>query len=149
MLVLAASLPDLDGMGLLWSVDAYQEAHHVWGHNLAAALLLSILLSLVSDHRRLCFPLCIALFHLHLLMDFHGSGQGWGIAYWWPLSGQYCYTDHAWSLGGWQNYAALGILAAWTWLILRLKNRTLFEHMAPPVDRAFLKVFGTPQGQEL
>lgn len=142
MLVLAASLPDLDGLGLLWSADAYRAVHHIWGHNLVAALILSLVLSSLSDHKRLCFPLCLALFHLHLLMDFYGSGRGWGIAYWWPFSDRYYETEQAWSLGGWQNYLSLAGLVLWSWFIMRTRGRTPFEFIAPVADRAFLSVFG-------
>jgi hypothetical protein len=40
--------------------DAYQTYHHKIAH--------------------------LALFHLHLVMDFVGSGPGWGIYYFWPFS---------------------------------------------------------------
>ncbi len=149
LIVLAASLPDLDGLGLLWSAEAYQAVHHVWGHNLTAALALSLIASLCSDHKRWCFLLCLAAFHLHLLMDFYGSGPGWGIAYGWPFDEHSYQTDRAWSLGGWQNYVTLAGLLVWAWIILRTKRRTLFELFAPTIDRAFVNVFGRREGQEL
>lgn len=139
--VFAASLPDLDGLGLLWSEDAYRGVHHIWGHNLLAAIVVSGLLSLAANRKPLCFLVCVFLFHLHLLMDFYGSGQGWGIAYGWPFSHHYFETANAWSLGGWQNYLTLALLVIWSWWLLRVKHRTPFEHLAPTVDRAFLSVF--------
>lgn len=142
MAVLAASLPDLDGLGLIWSEDAYHAVHHIWGHNLLAAVLVSGLLSLAARRRLMCFIVCLFLFHLHLLMDFYGSGQGWGIAYGWPFSDRYYETEHAWSLGGWQNYVTLAVLVVWSWWLLRRKRRTPFEYFAPAIDRAFLNVFG-------
>lgn len=33
----AAALPDLDGLGILFSPSAYETAHRVWGHNLLVA----------------------------------------------------------------------------------------------------------------
>ena len=149
MLVLAASIADIDGVGILWSTDAYLELHHVCGHNLVAAISASTILGLLSQHRALCIFLSLALFHLHLLMDFYGSGQGWGIACWWPFSDEYYHTDGAWSLGGWQNYLALAILIGWSWRIHRARRRTPFELLLPVVDRAFLNVFTPRQDQEL
>ena len=143
-LVLASSLPDLDGLGLIWSRDAYFAVHHVWGHNLFVGTLGCLLLSLGSDHRKCTFLWAILVFHLHLLMDYFGSGQGWGIAYFWPVSDHHFLTETAWSLGGWQNYVALAILGMCSFVILRTRRRTPFEILAPVVDRAFVSVFAAP-----
>jgi inner membrane protein len=144
VLVLASSLPDLDGLGLIRSQEAYFAVHHVWGHNLLVGTLGCLLFSYWADHRRRSFLFAVIVFHLHLLMDFFGSGLGWGIAYFWPFSDHYFLTENAWSLGGWQNYVTLGILVIWSVSILRSKRRTPVEILAPAVDRAFVNVFCAP-----
>ena len=143
-LVLASSLPDLDGLGLIWSQEAYFAVHHVWGHNVFVGTLGCLLLSLWSDHRKRSFLLGLLVFHLHLLMDFFGSGEGWGIAYFWPVSEHHFLTEAAWSLGGWQNYLALAVLAVGSFVILRTRRRTPLEILAPVLDRAFVNVFAAP-----
>ena len=68
--VVAAAIPDLDGLGLLAVPFAgshfYERYHHVLGHNLTFAVIACLAY--------------FALFHLHLLMDYYGSGPGWGIS---------------------------------------------------------------------
>ena len=53
--MLAASLPDLDGVTYVLGQNAYWATHHVYGHNLLFALLLSGVLTLFSEHRERCF----------------------------------------------------------------------------------------------
>jgi|ERR1051326_6356312 hypothetical protein len=76
--MLAASLPDLDGLGILTGQEAYWEYHHVVGHNLPAALLVAGILTFFSTNRRKVFWVYLGLFHLHLVLDYFGSGPGWG-----------------------------------------------------------------------
>jgi membrane-bound metal-dependent hydrolase YbcI (DUF457 family) len=39
---IAAALPDIDGLSLLWGPVAFAEIHRVWGHNLLASIVLGI-----------------------------------------------------------------------------------------------------------
>jgi hypothetical protein len=49
-------------------------------------------------------------FHLHLLMDYYGSGPGWPIVYFWPLTDFKFVNWSAWELSSWQNQLAAGVL---------------------------------------
>ncbi|MCL2304713.1 MAG: metal-dependent hydrolase [Planctomycetaceae bacterium] len=46
----AATLPDWDGLTLLWSVNLFDTAHRCWGHSIIACVLLSALFA-VGDYR--------------------------------------------------------------------------------------------------
>lgn len=134
--MMAATLPDLDGISLAWGQDAYQRWHHVLGHNVFFGLLLSAGCSLLSRpvHRVRYFLVCLALFHLHLVMDFYGSGPGWEIHYLWPLTYLGWGSENAWEFGGWQNYVAMGALFVWSLVVAWWRCITPFELVAPSVD---------------
>lgn len=114
--VLAASLPDLDGLSLLWGREAYWQHHHTFGHSLFFGLSLASMLAVAAGGRLKAFLVFLALFHLHLALDFLGSGQGWGLAYGWPFTERLIENPWAWPFASWQNYAAglfFGGWAAW------------------------------------
>ena len=67
--MMAATAADLDGLGLLVSLEAYGEYHHVRAHILAFGVLLSALLTAFSPHRLKAFGLHLVLFHIHLVLD--------------------------------------------------------------------------------
>ena len=72
--MLAAGLPDLDGVTYFFGDEAYWATHHIYGHNLLFALLLSGVLVVFCAQVKL-FPVFSAVasaFHDHLL----GSGEG-------------------------------------------------------------------------
>jgi hypothetical protein len=133
--MLAASVPDLDGLGILISQDLYWDMHHVVGHSAAFGAVLATALALVPQPRRLLGLSCyLALFHLHLGMDLLGSGEGWTIAYLWPFSGLELEYSGAWALFSWQNLSAAGALLAWTMWIAAQRDRTPLEVIMPSLD---------------
>src|ERR1700712_4528283 len=78
--MVAASAADVDGLGMIAGDYYYQEYHHVLGHNLLFAVAISVLLAAFSRRRRaIAFCAYLALAHLHLLLDYYGSGPGWPI----------------------------------------------------------------------
>lgn len=133
--MLAAALPDLDGLSRAFGEEAYWDYHHVVGHNLAFGLVLSAALTAFSTHRTLAFAAYVALFHLHLVMDYYGSGPGWGIAYLWPFSQREARNPHAWPFYSWQNLSTAGVFVAWTFVLIPLKGRTPLERVMPSLDR--------------
>ncbi len=53
----AASAADLDGLGILVSVECYAEYHHVLAHNALFGFVLASLLAVCSRHRLKAFGL--------------------------------------------------------------------------------------------
>ena len=117
--MLAASLADLDGLSLLFGQEAYWDYHHLLGHNLAFALLFCGVLTCFATHRLLAFTLYLTLAHLHLVLDYFGSGPGWPIHYLYPLSHVAISNPRAWEFYSWQNMTAAGLLLLWTIRIAR------------------------------
>lgn len=138
--MIAAAAADVDGVGIVFGEEAYWALHHKLGHNVFFGLLLSAGLTISSRRRRGgLFLLYLLLFHLHLLMDYFGSGPGWMIHYLWPADHRGWKTDLAWPLSSWQNYLAFGVLLAWTVLIARKRRRTPLEMLAPRLDGILLR----------
>jgi hypothetical protein len=137
----AASAADLDGLGILVSVECYAEYHHVLAHNALFGFVLASLLAVCSSHRLKAFGLFLALFHLHLIMDYYGSGLGWGIAYLWPFSEHQMQSPYAWELASWQNFVTGVLLLGWTILIVIRKHRTPLEFIAPSADKKIVTAF--------
>jgi hypothetical protein len=138
---MAASIaPDLDGISMISGINSYLKYHHVLTHNLAFGVFASAMACALVKPSFRYFLILLTLFHVHLLMDLYGSGIGWGIAYFWPFSGAYLSSDHAWSFVGWQNYMAFGILAVWTIVIARKLRRTPLEWVAPRLNAEVLGI---------
>ena len=132
--MLAAGLADLDGLGILAGQEAYWDYHHIVGHNLLVALALASGLTLFSTNRQRAFWVYLGLFHLHLVMDYLGSGPGWPICYLWPLSRWELVNWNSWELFSWQNIAfGLGCLT-WVIAIAIRKGRTPLEAIMPKLD---------------
>jgi hypothetical protein len=134
--MVAAAGADFDGLGILFGQEAYWKYHHVVGHNLLFGILLSFALVRISSSRIRVFWVFLGLFHLHLIMDFFGSGPGWPIAYFWPLS-WHSWDNRRWSwpFYSWQNMSAAAVLVAWTIAIAVRQGRTPLERLMPSLDR--------------
>jgi hypothetical protein len=138
--MMAASLADLDGLTILAGQDAYWDYHHTLGHNLPFGVLLCLALAAFSTHRLSAFAVYLGLFHLHLVMDYYGSGPGWGIPYVWPISRHQWRDADAWPFYSWQNISAAVFTIAWTVLIARQRGRTPLEAVMPNLDRQLARV---------
>ena len=134
--MLAASLPDLDGLGLFFGKKHYHLWHHVICHNLFFGMLLSVVCATLAQRgrRTKIFILCLGLFHLHLLMDLYGSGRDWGIRYFWPIIAGDYYAAGAWEFVSWQNSFTMGVEVCWIILIAHWKGWTPFELVAPGLE---------------
>jgi membrane-bound metal-dependent hydrolase YbcI (DUF457 family) len=133
--MLAASLADLDGLGILLGQEVYWDYHHKLGHNLLYGVVLCAALAAFATGRALAFAVCLGLYHLHLLMDYFGSGPGWGIPYLWPFSPREWRSENAWPFYSWQNITAFAALLIWTLWIARRLGRTPLESIMPKLDR--------------
>jgi hypothetical protein len=81
----AATVADLDGVTYLFGQNAYWDYHHVVCHNLLFAVLVSAGFAAFSAYRLWSFFVYLLAAHLHLVLDYYGSGPGWPIAYGWPV----------------------------------------------------------------
>lgn len=148
--MIAATIPDLDGVTWFAGQEMYWRTHHVLGHNLPFALVAAGVLTALSTRRLLVFPLYLALFHLHLLMDYWGSGPLWPIYYFYPFSTMKWVNPDGWNLFSWQNITAAALLLAWTAWIARRQGRTPLELLAPRLDRLLVakaRGLARPQGE--
>lgn len=136
--MIAAAAANLDGLGLLVSANYYAEYHHVVARNLLFGLLLTAGLTAFSSHRTRGFGLYFTLLHLHLLLDYFGSGPGWPIVYFWPFSATGFQSQYAWPLASWQNFLATGVLLGWVIAIAIRRGRTPLEAIMPSLDARIL-----------
>lgn len=133
--MIAAAAADVDGLGIVVSWELYGEYHHVLAHNAVFGVLLASGLAAFSRKRLRALGLYLVLYHLHLVLDYYGSGPGWGIAYLWPFSEELWLSPDAWELASWQNLVAGVVLLGWTlWIAIR-KRRTPLEFIAPKWDK--------------
>jgi hypothetical protein len=143
--MIAATGADVDGLGIIFGREsaAYWDYHHKLAHNLPFALLLAGILTIFSTRRVLAFVLYLALAHLHLLMDYLGSGPNWPIDYLWPFSNWRLRNDAAWPFYSWQNMVTALALLLWTIWIAYRRGRTPIELLAPRLDRSFVAWLGS------
>jgi inner membrane protein len=133
--MVAASAADVDGLSIIGGRRMYQDWHHVVGHNLFFAVLLAGALAAFSTHRFKAFWVYLGLAHLHLVLDWFGSGPLWGIYYLWPASREHLrYFEGAWEFSSWQNYLTAGMFLGWTVLIGVYLRRTPLEVIMPELD---------------
>ena len=138
--LLVGTLPDLDGIGIVVSQEAYERYHHVVGHNLLAGLALCGCLALASQRRWFAFFFYLVVFHFHLLLDMLGSGIGWTLSYLWPFHPkQFEWPSLAWEFAGWENKAAFALVVVAMIWIARKFHRTPFEFWFPEGDRILLR----------
>lgn len=136
--IIAATIPDLDGIGIILGEASYQRWHHVACHNLPFCLVVSVVLAGcvrgTLRRRAVLGALFAALFHLHLVMDYFGSGPGWPIVYFWPFSDLKVVNWNAWELSSWQNTLTAAVLLAITVAIAIVQRRTPLEALMPSLD---------------
>ncbi len=136
--MIAGTAHDLDGLGIVFGDDLYQRWHHVAFHGLSFCTLLAAILSALFvngvKRRLLCGLLFVAIGHVHLLMDYFGSGPGWPIVYWYPFSEVRYVNWNSWELSSWQNITAAGVMLALTALIAIRWKRTPLEALMPSLD---------------
>lgn len=101
LIVAAGVLPDLDGIGALWSTSAYASVHRAAGHGLLFIVLWLLVIARCAARPRSTAALAALSFHLHLVLDAVGTG-GLPIRYFWPLSDA-GWRASRWTLASWQN----------------------------------------------
>jgi inner membrane protein len=135
MSMIAAAIPDLDGLSYLGGQEAFWNWHHRACHNLPFGILACGVMTLLSGGKIWLFFWYLALFHLHLVMDIFGSGPCWGIYYFWPFSGwMFDNSPYSWDFYSWENLSIAAGLIAWTILIAVRAGRTPLEAIMPRLD---------------
>jgi len=66
MCMIAATIPDLDGLSIFFGQQAYWNWHHRVCHNLPFGILACLILAAISGKTFRLFVLYLALFHLHI-----------------------------------------------------------------------------------
>jgi len=143
--MIAATAADLDGLGIVFGQEAYWEYHHKLGHNVFFAVVVaSVLTIFLSGARRraAAFALYLTMAHLHLVLDYLGSGPGWAIWYLWPANDVQIVNPHAWPFFSWQNIAAAYGLLAWAVWIAWRDRRTPLELLMPRLDGRLVSMLG-------
>ena len=135
----AGSVADLDGVTYLFGQEAYWDYHHVVCHNLLFSVLVAGAFAAFSTRRVLAFLVYLAAAHLHLVLDYYGSGPGWPIHYGWPAWGWTWNNPDAWEFTSWQNRAAAGAFLLWTIGIAVVCRRTPVELISPSLDARFTR----------
>ncbi|HEV2292358.1 MAG TPA: hypothetical protein VGR35_00795 [Tepidisphaeraceae bacterium] len=138
--MIAAAAQDVDGLGILVSQELYWDYHHKLGHCAAFGVLTSAALAAFSTHWLLAFFTYLALFHLHLVLDYLGSGPGWPLYYCWPTSDTEWLNPRAWPFFfSWQNIGTAFFLIGWTVVIAIRQRRTPLELLMPSLDRKAIR----------
>ncbi len=163
LVALAGVVPDADGLGVLADLVVrdpdqpyryYQQFHHVFGHNLFFALLVSCLALLAATRKRLVAGLMLLSFHLHLLGDIVGArglaDDFWPVPYLWPLGRLDLVWSGQWPLNGWQNFLITGSLMALAFFKAWERGYSPIEMISLRADQGFVQVlrnrFGVPRG---
>jgi membrane-bound metal-dependent hydrolase YbcI (DUF457 family) len=138
--MIAATAADVDGLGRIVSEDLYWDYHHRLGHNVFFALVLAAAMATASTRGRrgAALLMYVALAHVHIVLDYFGSGPGWPLHYLWPMSDVSIVNPHTWPFFSWQNLAAAFALIAGTLLIAARQGRTPVEMITPRLDREFV-----------
>ncbi len=126
------AVPDVDAVTLLLGVDAYLRGHHVYLHNLCAAVLAAVLAAILATRRAAVLALGLAAFLLHLVSDGFGLLE---LRPLWPLS-----RATWWPGGGSYAIAAVGeilvplALLAWGAAVFRRERVSVLEALTPRLD---------------
>ena len=162
LVTLAGVAPDLDGLGIIPEVLTrgsahplawFTQYHHVLGHNIAFAAIVTAASALLARTNRWKTALLVAIsFHLHLLGDVVGArgpdGYQWPVPYWLPFSSQGQWSwSHEWALNAWPNFAITAALLLWTFWFAWSAGRSPLEMVSVRADAAFVKALRQRFGQ--
>ena len=153
IVTLAGVAPDLDGLGIvpeiltqhsrrpiLWWTDY----HHVLGHNLGAAIVMTGIAAAFARSRLRTAALACVTFHLHLLCDVIGArgpdGDQWPIPYLLPFSSSVQWTWRGqWPLNGWQNIVITIAAMVLTFVLARNRGHSPVELFSQNANRVFVE----------
>ncbi|HEX7858726.1 MAG TPA: metal-dependent hydrolase [Verrucomicrobiae bacterium] len=150
---LASVVPDFDGLGLLIDLatrntatptNLWGDYHHVLGHNIGFALLVTALAAIIAHKKLLTAALVCVSFHLHLLGDLIGArgpdGHQWPIPYLNPFSSQPELTwSGQWALNAWPNMLLTAALIALSLHLARTRGYSPLELFSRKTDTLLIQ----------
>ena len=149
----ASVVPDVDGLGIIaeWTtrhsahpLNWWSEYHHVLGHNLGFALLVTAA-SIPFSRQKLITPILVLVsFHLHLLADLVGArgpdGEQWPIPCLLPFSKQVQWTwSGQWALNAWPNFVITAGLIIFAIILARRRGYSPLQLFSAKADAAFVQ----------
>jgi len=152
-IALAGVAPDLDGLGIVpelltrgstHPLPWFSDYHHVLGHNLGFAIVVTIAGFIFARAQRWKTALLVLLsFHLHLLGDVIGArgpdGFQWPISYLLPFSHRLDIVWHGqWALNAWPNFVITGIGLIIMFVIARNRGYSPLEIISKRADATFV-----------
>lgn len=157
MVTLASVVPDADGLGIVVEkltqnsahpLNWWSDYHHVLGHNLGFALVVTIIAAIFAEQKLTTSLLVFLSFHLHLLADLVGArgpdGDQWPIPYLLPFSNKLQLTwSGQWALNAWPNFVITGALIALTILLARRRGFSPLEMISRKADSIFVGALRT------
>jgi inner membrane protein len=146
----ASVVPDVDGLGIVaeWAtrnsahpLNWWTEYHHVLGHNIGVALLVSVLAAPIAEQKTKTALLVFLSFHLHLLGDLLGArgpdGDPWPIPYLLPFSNQLQLKwPGQWALNAWPNFLITALLLGGSFILARVRGFSPLELFSSRADAA-------------
>ena len=150
---LASVVPDIDGLGIIAEkltqnsshpLNWWSEYHHILGHNIGFALLVSVIAAVFGQQKLKVLLLAFLSFHLHLLGDLVGArgpdGDQWPIPYLLPFSNHLQLTwSGQWALNAWPNILITVTLMAMTVVLARARGFSPLEMVSAKADAAFVR----------
>lgn len=151
----ASVIPDLDGIGIVAELATknsdrplnwWSDYHHILGHNIGFALLITVLAMTFSRQKLQTGFLVFISFHLHLLGDLIGArgpdGDQWPIPYLLPFSDGLSLTwIGQWPLNGWPNFVLTAGLIVVAIVLARRRGFSPLELFSPKADAAFVEAW--------
>jgi hypothetical protein len=144
----ASVVPDADGLGIVaeWAtrnsyhpLNWWSEYHHVLGHNLGFALLVTAAAAIFAQHRIKTALLVFLSFHLHLIGDLLGArgpdGDQWPVPYLLPFSRHPQLTwSGQWALNAWPNFVITAVLIGIAFWFARRRGFSPLEIFSAKAD---------------
>lgn len=147
--VVAAVIPDVDGLGAIPELLTRNSAHpltwfsqyHHSMHTLAFALAVTLVSFLITRRRWTTALLVFLSFHLHLLGDLLGArgpdGYSWPIPYLMPFSNSLQLSWHGqWELNAWPNVVITAVFLFVTLFLAWKSGFSPLEFISGNIDSA-------------
>lgn len=152
LVTLSVVVPDLDGLGIVAELLTRHSQHpllwfsryHHSLHNLAFAVVVSVMAFVLAEQKWKTAALCFLGFHIHLFEDLLGSrgpdGDQWPIPYLAPFSSALQLAwNRQWSLNAWPNFALTITLLLLTFYLAWQRGYSPLEMISLRADRAFVE----------